>query len=61
MAFEYQPTLGGPPIDLRPLRDSDHDALFAVAADPAIWEQHPVPRERDSAPEEGRGGELIHR
>lgn len=41
MAFEYQPTLRGPLIDLRPLRASDHTALFAVAADPQIWEQHP--------------------
>lgn len=41
MAFEYQPTLRGPLIDLRPLRESDHDALFAVASDPRIWEQHP--------------------
>lgn len=41
MPFEYQPTLRGPLIDLRPLREADHDALFAVAADPRIWEQHP--------------------
>lgn len=41
MAFEYQPTLRGPLIHLRPLRDSDYDALFAVASDPLIWEQHP--------------------
>jgi RimJ/RimL family protein N-acetyltransferase len=41
VGFEYQPTLQGPLIALRPLRDSDHDALFAVASDPLIWEQHP--------------------
>jgi RimJ/RimL family protein N-acetyltransferase len=41
VAFEYQPALRGPLIDLRPLRESDHDALFAVAEDPCIWEQHP--------------------
>jgi RimJ/RimL family protein N-acetyltransferase len=39
--FEYQPVLRGPLMDLRPLRASDHDALYAVARDPLIWEQHP--------------------
>jgi RimJ/RimL family protein N-acetyltransferase len=28
---------------LRPLRESDFDDLYAVASDPLIWEQHPVP------------------
>jgi len=41
VGFEYQPILHGPLIDLRPLRNSDYDALFAVASDPLIWEQHP--------------------
>jgi N-acetyltransferase len=41
VAFEYLPTLRGSLIDLRPLRDSDYDVLFAVASDPLIWEQHP--------------------
>lgn len=27
---------------LRPLRPDDWDALFAVASDPLIWEQHPA-------------------
>ena len=27
----------------RPLLQSDYDALYAAAADPLIWEQHPVP------------------
>jgi RimJ/RimL family protein N-acetyltransferase len=27
---------------LRPLRAEDYDALYSVAADPLIWEQHPV-------------------
>jgi len=27
---------------LRPLRADDFDALFAVAADPLVWEQHPA-------------------
>lgn len=41
MPFEFQPTLRGRLIDLRPLRPGDFDALFAVASDPLIWEQHP--------------------
>jgi RimJ/RimL family protein N-acetyltransferase len=28
-------------VTLRPLSPADHDQLFAVAADPLIWEQHP--------------------
>jgi RimJ/RimL family protein N-acetyltransferase len=41
MAFDLQPTLIGSRVHLRPLREDDHDALFAVASDPLIWEQHP--------------------
>lgn len=41
MTFELQPVLTGALIELRPLRADDYDALFAVASDPAIWEQHP--------------------
>lgn len=29
-------------LELRPLRPEDWDALFAVASDPLIWEQHPA-------------------
>jgi RimJ/RimL family protein N-acetyltransferase len=43
MPFELQPTLTGELIELRPLREADFDALFAVASDPLIWEQHPEP------------------
>jgi N-acetyltransferase len=38
---ELQPTLEGSLVRLRPLREDDWDALFAVASDPLIWEQHP--------------------
>ena len=31
----------GPDIRVRPLRADDHAALFAAAADPLIWAQHP--------------------
>lgn len=43
MPFELQPVLIGPRLELRPLRAEDFDALFAVASDPLIWEQHPEP------------------
>jgi RimJ/RimL family protein N-acetyltransferase len=44
LAFELQPTLTGDLLELSPLRFEDFDALYAVASDPLIWEQHP---ERD--------------
>ena len=37
-----QPTLKGELLELRPLTPEDYDDLFAVASDPAIWEQHPA-------------------
>ncbi len=40
--FDLQPVLKGELLELRPLRAADFDDLFAVAADPLIWEQHPV-------------------
>lgn len=36
-----QPVLEGERLLLRPLRSDKWDALFAVAADPLIWRQHP--------------------
>ena len=41
MAFDLQPTLMGELLHLRPLRIQDFNELYAVAADPLIWEQHP--------------------
>jgi RimJ/RimL family protein N-acetyltransferase len=41
--FELQPVLAGNLVELRPLREEDFPALFAVASDPLIWEQHPQP------------------
>ena len=41
MPFDFQPTLAGELVALRPLRANDFDALYAVASDPLIWEQHP--------------------
>ena len=40
--FDLRPTLTGRLVELRPLRPGDFDALYAVASDPGIWEQHPV-------------------
>ena len=42
MSFEPQPVLRGERLLLRPLGVDDFAALFAVASDPLIWEQHPV-------------------
>ena len=44
MTFDLQPNLKGELVELRPLRPEDWHALFTVASDPLIWEQHP---ERD--------------
>ena len=41
MPFDLQPRLRGELVELRPLRAEDFDALYAVARDPLIWEQHP--------------------
>jgi N-acetyltransferase len=49
MLFDLQPTLTGELVELRPLRPEDFDALFAVASDPLIWEQHPA-RDRWTEP-----------
>jgi RimJ/RimL family protein N-acetyltransferase len=40
--MDLQPVLKGDLLELRPLRPEDFDELFAVAADPLIWEQHPA-------------------
>ena len=40
--MDRQPTLEGQALLLRPLRENDWDALFAVACDPKVWEQHPA-------------------
>jgi RimJ/RimL family protein N-acetyltransferase len=42
MFFDSQPVLSGALVNLRPLRTDDFAALYAVAADPLIWEQHPA-------------------
>ena len=36
-----QPTLAGELVAVRPLHADDFDELYAAAADPLLWEQHP--------------------
>jgi RimJ/RimL family protein N-acetyltransferase len=43
ISFDLQPHLVGHTLELRPLRETDFDDLYAVASAPLIWEQHPVP------------------
>jgi RimJ/RimL family protein N-acetyltransferase len=41
--------LRGQRVELRPLRSVDFDSLYAVAADPLIWEQHPARNRHEEA------------
>lgn len=50
MILDLQPTLQGTMVKLRPLRHDDYTALFSVAADPLIWEQHRTARDRYMEP-----------
>ncbi len=40
--MHWQPVLESERVRLRPLTVQDWPALFDIASDPAIWEQHPV-------------------
>ena len=40
---DFQPTLVGPNIAIRPISRDDWAELYAAASDPKIWEVHPVP------------------
>jgi RimJ/RimL family protein N-acetyltransferase len=40
--LDRQPVLEGEHLRLRPLVPADWDALFAVASDPLVWQQHPA-------------------
>jgi RimJ/RimL family protein N-acetyltransferase len=42
MSFELQPRMQNDLIRLEPLQAGDFESLYAVAADPLIWEQHPA-------------------
>jgi RimJ/RimL family protein N-acetyltransferase len=49
VSFDYQPVLKGDLVELRPLCFEDYDDLYAIAADPLIWEQHPVKNRHEEA------------
>lgn len=42
-AFEFQPTLVGRRVTVRPITPADWPGMFAAASDPKIWAQHPAP------------------
>lgn len=41
--FNLQPILENEIVKVEPLSSNDFEALFQVASDPLIWEQHPQP------------------
>ena len=47
--LDLQPHLVGDLVELRPLREDDFAGLFAAAADPLIWEQHPIRNRHEEA------------
>ncbi len=47
VSFDWQPLLKGDLVELWPLRSEHYDDLYAVAADPLIWEQHPDKRRHE--------------
>ena len=42
MPLDRQPLLETERLTLRPLAEGDREALFEIASDPAVWEQHPI-------------------
>ena len=42
MPFDMQPDLSSELVRLRPLGADDFVGLYSAAADPLIWEQHPI-------------------
>ena len=43
LIFDKQPLLTSQLVELRPLRPADFNALYEIASDPCIWDQHPEP------------------
>lgn len=41
--FEFQPELVGEFVRMRPFQAEDFAALYALAADPLLWQPHPEP------------------
>lgn len=42
MTLDRQPRLETERLVLRPLVEDDREALYEIASDPAVWEQHPI-------------------
>ena len=42
MTLDRQPRLETERLVLRPLAEEDREALYEIASDPAVWEQHPI-------------------
>lgn len=42
MTLDRQPKLETERLVLRPLSEDDREALYEIASDPAVWEQHPI-------------------
>lgn len=42
MKFDLQPVLENAKATLLPLQENDFEALYAIASDEKIWEQHPL-------------------
>jgi RimJ/RimL family protein N-acetyltransferase len=40
---DFQPTLVGPTVTIRPIAPEDWTEMYAAGSDPNIWEVHPVP------------------
>ena len=40
---DFQPTLTGPTVIIRPVAADDWTELFAAGSDPEIWKVHPSP------------------
>src|ERR1700726_3056492 len=40
---DFQPTLTGPTVIVRPISVADWPGLFAAGSDPEIWKVHPLP------------------
>jgi len=40
---DFQPTLVGASISVRPISRDDWTEMFAAGSDPEIWKVHPVP------------------
>jgi RimJ/RimL family protein N-acetyltransferase len=48
VGFDPQPTLAGELLLVRPLQADDFGALYRVASDQLLWEQHPDERWREN-------------